>query len=279
MSANAMISPQKYFRLDDGRIIKNISELAAALENMNEAQYLIHVTSKKNDFADWVREVFGEFGLSNYLKEAKTKEEMIRILQAYLPKDMAQKIRIETKNSISPKEPSQKIRNVFSWSTKEKTLPESPDRHTNISETPQTKSLETRPEPVVQENVLSKQVPSQKSKESDADTYFREHPIIIDQIIESKKKDLSVDLLAFPSYTNIDSSEKLIDSFKETYVKAYERLIFLRKNGFDTKLCEIMLFRIPSKIKIFDATKEDKDAVQIKRYLNEVIEELNNQRT
>jgi hypothetical protein len=49
----------------------------------------------------------------------------------------------------------------------------------------------------------------------------------------------------------------------------------LRKNGFDTALAEVMLLRIPSKIKVYEASREKKDAVAVKRYLNEAIEELN----
>ena len=52
-------------------------------------------------------------------------------------------------------------------------------------------------------------------------------------------------------------------------------IVLLRKNGFDTKIVQLMLFRIPSRIKIYEAAKEKKEAIQINRYLNEVIDELN----
>lgn len=58
-------------------------------------------------------------------------------------------------------------------------------------------------------------------------------------------------------------------------MKCYERLVLLRKNGFDTELVQVMLFRIPAKIKLYVVERTEQVKVTIKRYLNEVIEELN----
>jgi len=43
-------------------------------------------------------------------------------------------------------------------------------------------------------------------------------------------------------------------------------------------MAQIMLNRIPSKIKFYEVSHDAKDEIVIKRYLNEAIEELNNTR-
>lgn len=113
------------------------------------------------------------------------------------------------------------------------------------------------------------------SSMSDADRFFRENPVIVSQRVEAKKENLVFEPLVFPVLTGNESPEQLVSIFRDAYAKAYEKVVFLRKNGYDTKLIEVMLFRIPPKIKIYEASKENKDSELIKRYLNEVIDEIN----
>lgn len=66
------ISQDKYFYLNDGRSLKSLKELAEALKNMDENTFKYHVAKDKNDFANWVKDVFGNKKLSSDLKKAKT---------------------------------------------------------------------------------------------------------------------------------------------------------------------------------------------------------------
>ncbi len=116
---------------------------------------------------------------------------------------------------------------------------------------------------------------SQASSLSDADRFFKENPVIVSQRVEAKKENLVFEPLVFPVLIGNESPEQLVSIFKDTYAKIYEKVVFLRKNGYDTKIIEVMLFRIIPKIKIYDASKENKDSDLIKRYLNEVIDEIN----
>ena len=43
-----------YFRLKDGRVLKSVDDLAAALEDMSMSVFTHHVNDKHNDFADWL---------------------------------------------------------------------------------------------------------------------------------------------------------------------------------------------------------------------------------
>lgn len=76
------ISPDKYFRLNDGRMIKSIEELQTALTNMSSATFYHHVNANQNDFANWIEHVFENHNLANQIRSIKTKEDMIRKLKA-----------------------------------------------------------------------------------------------------------------------------------------------------------------------------------------------------
>ncbi len=58
----------KAFVLKDGRLLKNLKELADALEHMSEDVFSHHVNSGRNDFSNWVRDVLNESELAEDLQ-------------------------------------------------------------------------------------------------------------------------------------------------------------------------------------------------------------------
>ncbi|MCX8147098.1 MAG: DUF5752 family protein [Candidatus Woesearchaeota archaeon] len=73
--------PEKVFKLHMGTNIKNLRELAEALEIMADRTFEHHVTNEKNDFSNWVNDVIGDHELAEKIKKAKTREEMIGIVR------------------------------------------------------------------------------------------------------------------------------------------------------------------------------------------------------
>jgi hypothetical protein len=67
------VGPEMYFFLADGRPLKNLLELADALEEMTDEIFQHHVNEQKNDFAKWVSDVFGDEELALKLGHAKSK--------------------------------------------------------------------------------------------------------------------------------------------------------------------------------------------------------------
>ena len=66
--------PGEYvFYLNDGRILRNMEDLRNALNNMTEELYSYHVNSEKNDFSNWVRNVFRDEKLASDLAIATSK--------------------------------------------------------------------------------------------------------------------------------------------------------------------------------------------------------------
>ena len=64
------VPESKGFRIRQGEVIHNLAELSTALRNMDDSSYRDHVTKSKNDFAKWVREVFGYSELAENLEKS-----------------------------------------------------------------------------------------------------------------------------------------------------------------------------------------------------------------
>lgn len=69
------ISPDKYFMLSDGTVIRSIKELAMMMDSMSDESFSFHVNDEKNDFASWIRDVFGKEELADSLVKMKCRKE------------------------------------------------------------------------------------------------------------------------------------------------------------------------------------------------------------
>jgi hypothetical protein len=72
------VSQEKYFYVSDGTVIKNLQELPDALRNMSPDTFASHVNTEKNDFYNWVKEVFEHTSLARNIKNVKRKENMAK---------------------------------------------------------------------------------------------------------------------------------------------------------------------------------------------------------
>ena len=65
--------PEVAFVLMDGRRLYDYKELADTLEELEDHIWDHHVNLERNDFANWIHDVFQEQELSDALREAKGK--------------------------------------------------------------------------------------------------------------------------------------------------------------------------------------------------------------
>ena len=73
---------EQHFVVADGKKLKNIIELADALETMSEDIFRHHANEFKNDFSSWVRDVFYDHSLAEDIVRAKNRlETQIAILR------------------------------------------------------------------------------------------------------------------------------------------------------------------------------------------------------
>lgn len=77
-------APEQCFWVQDGPILKNVAELPAALKNMSEETFQHHVDAEKNDFANWIGDVFGEHRLAETVRDTFSKAGMISAVKRAL---------------------------------------------------------------------------------------------------------------------------------------------------------------------------------------------------
>lgn len=75
------------FWTTDGKVLADLTELRDALKEMADDVFMHHVTSEKNDFADWVEHVLGDCDCAQDLrtsqKPAAAHTVVVRHLRSY----------------------------------------------------------------------------------------------------------------------------------------------------------------------------------------------------
>ena len=74
----ADVPDEKRFWLTDGRYLKNLAELEAALEQMSTETFRTHSNDEKTDFSNWVNDVMGDDKLAADLLKCETQEQAAR---------------------------------------------------------------------------------------------------------------------------------------------------------------------------------------------------------
>ena len=78
------VTPDRQFVLCDGRKIRSGKELADILQLMNDDMFKYHVTDNKNDFSNWINDVFGEPELAKKLRTVRNRLETSIELYRYM---------------------------------------------------------------------------------------------------------------------------------------------------------------------------------------------------
>ena len=73
-----------YFFLTGGQECKNVPELAYALRKMSDQDFEKHVQFGRNDFANWIRDVFQDHELANDIEMHHDKTKIIELLDKTL---------------------------------------------------------------------------------------------------------------------------------------------------------------------------------------------------
>ena len=70
------------FHLCTGKVISSVKELYEEIHHMSEDVFSHHVTSHRNDFSNWIKDVFGEKSLSEDLAKAASPTMMKKVLNS-----------------------------------------------------------------------------------------------------------------------------------------------------------------------------------------------------
>jgi hypothetical protein len=82
-------APEKQvFVLCNGKPVKNIRELADVMDEIEDHVFSHHVTHDRNDFANWVNDVFKDVELATELANAKDKRHFQLVIYKHLTKKL-----------------------------------------------------------------------------------------------------------------------------------------------------------------------------------------------
>ena len=79
-------SIQHYFYLNNGKKLTNIAELMESLKDMDQDLFSFHVNEQHNDFASWIRDVFGEKELARRISQTRYSATMLKSIEKYIQK-------------------------------------------------------------------------------------------------------------------------------------------------------------------------------------------------
>jgi acetate kinase len=80
------IKPEHYFVLQNGKVIKDLKELAQVLKGIDKKIFEYHVNDSKNDFANWIQYVFKSRKLAETIADLRYKEinEIIKVINTHI---------------------------------------------------------------------------------------------------------------------------------------------------------------------------------------------------
>ena len=90
------IQPENYFKLCNGGIIKSIDELRSILKKIDDSTFSFHVNRERNDFFNWIKDVFQDKTLAIMIKNITDRKEMFAIINKYL----SEKQRVKEKKNL-----------------------------------------------------------------------------------------------------------------------------------------------------------------------------------
>ena len=79
-------SAEHYFYLNNGKKLKNIAELMESLKDMDQDLFSFHVNEQHNDFASWIRNVFGKKELARRINQTRYPASMLKSIEKYIQK-------------------------------------------------------------------------------------------------------------------------------------------------------------------------------------------------
>ncbi len=73
---------ENVFYVCNGSVLSSINELLSELENMDEDAFRHHVNESKNDFSNWIHDIFREADLADKIRNVTDKNEAVEIIKS-----------------------------------------------------------------------------------------------------------------------------------------------------------------------------------------------------
>ncbi len=237
MNETVLSDDDKFFWLKSGKGLRSIREMANYLPSIKPDEWNYHVNEEKNDFSNWIRDVFDEAELAKFLRETKTKIEFQNRLYNHV---------IHTK--IKEKQEARK---------KEQTQP---------AKQPVQQAAEPAKEPVPEQDKLIKDPDAfadyhekdSKRKDELADRFDAVANKMEESVNPEEPKEI----------------EQSVEKLEEQYKELRQQIAEARKQGKDPLIAELTIRPLESKLKYARVTRNLRDFEKIRTILAEGEKEL-----
>jgi hypothetical protein len=81
LKLNDSVGDQFYFHLSNGAVLKSARELLDSLEGMDDGTFRHHVNQERNDFSNWINDVYGSRSLAEQVRGCTTKDSVAACLR------------------------------------------------------------------------------------------------------------------------------------------------------------------------------------------------------
>lgn len=78
------VAQEFYFKLADGSVLKSVRELLDSLQKMDDSTFKHHVSQQKNDFSNWIRDVYKNEPFAKQVARQRTKQQLVDALRKAL---------------------------------------------------------------------------------------------------------------------------------------------------------------------------------------------------
>lgn len=78
------IPQEKFFVLANGQPVKNVAELAAILDQLEDHVFHHHVTPDRNDFHNWIKDVFEDVELARKISGIGDKKHLQLVIYRHM---------------------------------------------------------------------------------------------------------------------------------------------------------------------------------------------------
>ena len=92
------VPDDKVFVLSDGSRLHNLQELLDSLKVMDEEIFSHHVNDQKNDFANWIRDVFLDKRLADQISASKSRLQVMLLIRRRIAKKPVRKKVVKKKD-------------------------------------------------------------------------------------------------------------------------------------------------------------------------------------
>lgn len=91
MTIDKPILPPEFFHVRNGPDLPTLVALRAFLRRASKEQFAHHVNARRNDFATWIDDIFGEHDLAVAIRACATRDEMVKVLNATFAKHVSKR--------------------------------------------------------------------------------------------------------------------------------------------------------------------------------------------